>query len=42
MSSVFKQLEQISVFNTKGIFPGVEARSGWKEMGEGEKESLCS
>lgn len=42
MSSVFIQLEQISVFNTKGIFPGMQAHSGWNEKGEGEKESLCS
>lgn len=42
MSSVFMQLERISVFNTKGIFPGMQTRSGWKETGEGEKESLCS
>lgn len=42
MSDVFMQLEQISVFNTKGIFPGMQTHSGWKEMGEGEEESLCS
>lgn len=42
MSSVYIQLEQISVFNTKGIFSGMQAYSGWKEMEEGEKESLCS
>lgn len=41
MSRVFIQLEQISVFNTKGIFPGMQTHSSWKEIGEGE-ESLCS
>lgn len=40
MSGVFMQLEQVTVFNTEGIFPGGQAQSGWKEMGEGEKQSL--